>query len=145
MQKNYYRNLNQGKKTIDVEHKYTVSEYEQKRAELIGMTSEISDLNIEQLTSEVRKSIFRINIENIKKSINYHFTPQAQRTLPILMKNFKKALKFVHHEIKFKPYFQTNPKIQKKFINYISIILQESLNQDLYLQDIEIEHHKLNI
>ncbi|QEE16899.1 hypothetical protein DSAG12_02729 [Promethearchaeum syntrophicum] len=145
MQKSYYRNLNQGKKVINAEHKFTILQYQQKRAELNGMISEISDLNIDQLKSEVRKTIFRVNIENIKKSINYHFTSKAQRTLPILMKNFKKALKFVHHEIKFKPYFQTNTEIQKKFINYISIILQESLNQDLYLQDIEIEHHKLNI
>ena len=145
MQKSYYRNLNQGKKVINAEHKFTISEYEQKRAELIGMISEISDLNIDQLKSEVRKIIFRINIENIKKSINYHFTPKAQRTLPILMKNFKKALKFVYHEIKFKPYFQTNAEIQKKFISYISVILQESVDQDLYLQDIETEHHKLNI
>ena len=145
MQKSYYNSLNPRKKTINAEHKYSISEYEQKRAKLNGMISEISNLNMLQLKSEVRKRIFRIYVDNIKKSINYHFSSKAQRSLPILMKNFKKAVKYVYHEIKFKPYFQTNIEIQKKFISYISFILQESLNQDVYLLEVEIEHHKLNI
>ena len=145
MQRSYYRNLNQGKKIIDAEHKFTSVEYQQKRDKLNGMISKISELNMQQLTSSVRKRIFRTNIENIRKSINYHFDSKAQRSLPILVKNFKKALNFVYHEIKFKPYFQTHNEIQKNFLNYISYILQESISQNLYLQDIEIEHHKLNI
>lgn len=143
MQKSYYNRINP-KKTINAEHKYSISEYQRKRTTFNEMIKEILDQNVEQFTSNIEKQIFRININNIEKSINYQFNSQTQRPFPNLMKNFKNAIKSIYHGVKFKPYFQKNLEIQRKLLRNINFIFQESLNQDVYLQDIALKHHELN-
>ena len=128
---------------VEIKHKYSKEEYNQKRVDLHQNLKIIKNAIQPYLFNSLKERMINIHLEKLLDAIKYYFTSSAQRVSVNHNTKYKEGAKEIFKFTRFLPNDENIDTVQNAVYENLQIIIQSLKVQIEYIQEIEqIRHEK---